>query len=418
MKTSFFGYGKTTKAIAKKISKEAIFYDDNIKEEYIDNNGFTIKPSTLFKPNDSDIEILTPSIRPSNPLLYTAKHPISEYDLFLSDSATDIRKRLGISIPQKPYTVWISGTNGKTTTTQMLTHILADKRAVSGGNIGTPLANMDSEAPIWILETSSYTLHHTKEASPNIYILLPITPDHLGWHGSEDAYITDKISVISRMREGELALIPAGLQIPETPAWVVEYRDSADLAEFFNIDREQIDFKAAFEMDALLALAVTRTLFDEVDYDKINSFKLDRHRQEEFRDFKERLWVNDSKATNIDATIQALESYKKSKIHLIIGGDDKGVDMNNFMDNLKYYDISSIYTIGSNAQKLYDMALKRDMPAIKCDTLAKAVNQIDKNIQKDEVALLSPACASLDQFSSYAQRGDIFIETVKNLSRN
>ena len=414
MQVSFFGYGKTTKAIAKSINKNGIFYDDNAQKEYIDD-GFLIRPSSSFDENSSDIEILTPSIKPSNPLLKVAKNPISEYDLLLANSTEDIRKKLGISMPTEPFNIWISGTNGKTTTTQMLTHLLAQRDAISGGNIGTPLADMKKDAPIWILETSSYTLHHTKEASPNIYILLPITPDHIQWHGSQKAYIDAKLSPIKRMKEGELALVPKGLDIPNTPAWVVEYEDSLDLANFFDIKESQIKFKAAFLLDALLALAVTRTLFDEVDYNKINSFQLDRHRQEEIIDYKGRLWVNDSKATNIDATIQALKAYKDRKIHLIIGGDDKGVDMSKLIDNLKHYSIN-LYTIGSNSQKLYDMATKLDIPTIKCDTLSKAISSIDKNLQKCEVALLSPACASLDQFDSYAHRGDIFIKTIQNLS--
>lgn len=414
MNISFFGYGKTTKAIAKAIDREGIFYDDNAEKEYIDD-GFLIKPSSSFDANSSDIEILTPSINPYNPLLKEAKNPVSEYDLFLANEYRELRENLGIAFEKEPFTIWISGTNGKTTTTQMLTHLLNQKGAISGGNIGTPLADMDKNAPIWILETSSYTLHHTKIASPNIYLLLPITPDHLQWHGSKRAYIDAKLSPIERMREGELALVPKGLDIPDTPAWVVEYEDTKDLAKFFGIDESKIKFKAAFLLDALLALAVTKTLFDEIDYSKINSFQLDRHRQEEFRDNLGRLWVNDSKATNIDASIQALKSYRDRKIHLIIGGDDKGVDMSKLIDNLKQYNIN-LYTIGSNSQKLYDMAIKRDIPVTKCDTIQNAIASIDKNLKKDEVALLSPACASLDQFSSYAQRGDIFIETIQNLS--
>ncbi len=81
--------------------------------------------------------------------------------------------------------------------------VLKDKGAVSGGNIGIPLAElMDKSSSIWVLETSSFTLHHTKYAKPNIYLLLPITPDHLSWHGSKDAYIADKLKPLTLMEEG------------------------------------------------------------------------------------------------------------------------------------------------------------------------------------------------------------------------
>ena len=92
----------------------------------------------------------------------------------------------------------------------------------SGGNIGTPLADLDHNASIWVLETSSFTLHHTRTASPNIYLLLPITPDHLDWHETPEAYEADKLAPLRTMKEGELALIPKGLNIPQTNAYVVE----------------------------------------------------------------------------------------------------------------------------------------------------------------------------------------------------
>ena len=419
MNISLFGYGKTTKAIADKIATKCRFYDDNCNKSFIDEKGNEIYPSSEFKPNSSDIEILTPSIKPNHPLLKKANFIVSEYDLFLA------HKEIFKTYPREfeflkdinPFSIWISGTNGKTTTTQMLTHLLKDKGAISGGNIGTPLAQMDTKSPIWILETSSYTLHHTKIASPNIYILLPITPDHLSWHGSKEAYIEDKLSPIRRMKEGELALIPKGLRLPKSSAWIVEYENSEELAEFFGIDISKIRFKEAFLQDALLALAVEKALFDRVSYESINSFRLDRHRQEEIRDSLNRLWVNDSKATNIDATIQALKSFRDRKIRLILGGDDKGVDMKPLIDELKKYNLT-LYTIGSNSQKLYNLAKDADIEVYPYEYMEDAIKDIYTILNKDEVALLSPACASLDQFASYAQRGDIFIETIKNLSVN
>ena len=135
-----------------------------------------------------------------------------------------------------PFSIWISGTNGKTTTTQMLTHILEKRGAISGGNIGTPLADLSTDAPIWVLESSSFTLHHTRKASPDIYLLLPITPDHLDWHKTAEKYAADKLRPLLTMKEGELALVPKGLDIPKTNAYVVEYDSDAFLCEYFNLD--------------------------------------------------------------------------------------------------------------------------------------------------------------------------------------
>jgi len=402
IKPTLFGYGLTTKAIASSLGGECIFFDDNVKEAYYDEEKNHILPSNLFNPEKSLLEVTTPSLKPSNKLIKTAKNLISEYDYILPQT--------------KARTVWISGTNGKTTTTQMITHILKDRGAISGGNIGTPLALLDTDAPLWILETSSYTLRHTKTASPDIYLLLPITPDHLDWHGGEREYTQDKLRPLLTMKEGELALIPKGLELPKTDAFVVEYDSVEFLADYFELDIEKINFKSAFLEDALIALAVSKVIFDEVDYDLINSFVVDAHRQEEQLDKSGRLWVNDSKATNIDASIQALKAYKdKNRIHLILGGDDKGVDLNPLFVELQSYNII-IYTIGANNKKLLDLSKIYNIDAIESKTIDVAIQNIDKVLQLEEVALLSPASASFDQFTSYKERGKIFLELSSGLS--
>ncbi|MBN2767468.1 MAG: UDP-N-acetylmuramoyl-L-alanine--D-glutamate ligase [Campylobacterales bacterium] len=400
-KPTLFGYGLTTKAIAKKLGNGCIFFDDNIKESFTDEFDNTIHPSSKFDPQKSNLEILTPSIKPNHPLLQKAKQPISEYDYFL-----------GNHIRTKPFNIWISGTNGKTTTTQMLTHLLQKRGAISGGNIGTPLADMSMEAKIWILESSSFTLHHTKSAAPNIYILLPITPDHLDWHGSKEAYEEAKLSPLRNMREGEMALIPKGLKLPKSNAFIIEYDSNEFLAKYFDIDITKIDFKGAFLQDALLAMAVTKVLYGELDYKLMNAFVKEAHRQQEITDSKGRLWVNDSKATNLDATIQAVRTYGDKELHLILGGDDKGIALDELFDVLKEHKIT-IYAIGSNEAKLMNLAKKYNIPASSLATLNKAIKEIDKHLTKDSIALLSPAAASLDQFSSYKERGELFINRVK-----
>lgn len=400
-KPTLFGYGLTTKAIAKKLGGGCTFFDDNCQESYIDENDNTIHPSSLFDPEKSPLEITTPSLKPNHPLILKAKNLLSEYDYF-----NDIM----------PFSIWISGTNGKTTTTQMLTHILEKRGAVSGGNIGTPLAELDEKSPIWVLESSSFTLHHTNKASPNIYLLLPITPDHLDWHETFEQYAADKLKPLLTMQEGELALIPQGLNVPKTDAYVVEYDSNAFLDEYFNLDSSKLRFKAAFLQDALLSLAVTKVLFDEADYTLMNAFTLDAHRQEELKDAQGRLWVNDSKATNMDATIQAVKGYADTPIHLILGGDDKGVDLTPLFKHMQTV-MLTLYTIGANSKKLVSLAKEYHIKTVACETLETAIIQIDRVLTLDEVALLSPAAASFDQFNSYKHRGDIFMELVKNLKK-
>ncbi len=399
LKPTLFGYGLTTKAIAKKLGGGCTFFDDNVKEAFKDEEGNHILPSALFDADKSQLEVTTPSLKPNHPLIQSARNLLSEYDYF-----ADVM----------PFSIWISGTNGKTTTTQMLTHLLHKRGAVSGGNIGTPLADLDTDAPIWVLESSSFTLHHTGIASPNIYLLLPITPDHLDWHETPQQYAADKLRPLLTMKEGELALIPKGLSIPQTNAYVVEYDSNEMLAEYFSLDASALRFKAAFLQDALLALAVTRVLFDEADYAMMNAFVLDAHRQEEFKDARERLWVNDSKATNMDATIQALKGYTDKHIHLILGGDDKGVDLTPLFEEMTTLSLT-LYTIGTNNDKLLSLAAKYNIEVLSCHTLNKAVEAINKALTPRDVALLSPAAASLDQFTSYKHRGEMFRDLVRNL---
>jgi len=398
-RVSLFGYGGTTRAMASQIP-EAIFYDDKCHKPFHDENGFLVKPSGEFDPNYSDLEIPSPGIPPSNPLIKQAKNLVSEYDYFADTT---------------PLKIWISGTNGKTTTTQMMQHLLKGKGSQEGGNIGTPLAKLDPNASIWILETSSFTMHYTNYAVPNIYVLLPISPDHLSWHGNMNEYVNAKLKPITKMQEGEIAIIPQEYKDVKTDAHIISYKNENDLAKHFEIDISKIDFKGAFLADALLAMAVEKIIFDKIDYEKINSFVLDPHRQEELKDFKNRLWVNDTKATNLDATIAALKRYRELNIHLILGGDDKGVDLSELFEFLKTLNVK-IYTIGSNKDKLIDLALKFGISSHKCLNLSDAINEIALHLKEDEVALLSPAAASLDEFSSYAQRGNEFKTQVLELS--
>jgi len=396
MKPTLFGYGLTTKAIASSLGGGCKIYDDKTQEAYLDSESNEILPSSEFDPSQSVLEITTPSFPPSHPLVQQAHNLISEYDYFLSPRLNE----------KVPFSIWISGTNGKTTTTQMLTHLLAKRGAVSGGNIGTPLAQLDKKAPIWVLESSSFTLHHTHEASPNIYLLLPITPDHLDWHGNASEYEQSKLKPLLGMQEGEMALIPKGLNLPTTDAFVVEYDSNAFLEEYFGIDASKINFKGAFLQDALLSLAISKALFDEVDYKAMNNFKVDAHRQEEIIDAKGRIWINDSKATNIDATVQAIATFDDKAIHLILGGDDKGVDLNELFEEMPKS--IKLYAIGSNTERLMELANGYSIEATACEVLEHAVEVIDGVLKEDQIALLSPAAASKDQFKSYIDRGEQF----------
>lgn len=441
MKKSLFGYGKTTQAIARILGKKFggfDIYDDKFKASSNDEFGNALKNPSEFKANESELEIASPGFPPQHELVKRAKNLISEYDFFYD---------------AMPKSVWISGTNGKTTTTQMTQHLLADFGSQMGGNVGVPLAELDTNARLWVLETSSFTLHYTKTAKPEIYALLPITADHLSWHGDFASYEAAKLSVLGRLKEGDVAILPeiqvSSKEARQCKAEIISYKDEFDLAKKMGLNVGKIAFQTPFLMDAILALSIAKILLESVDYERLNAFEIEPHKLEELRDSKGRLWVNDTKATNIDAVLAALQRYKGKKIHLIIGGDDKGVSLEPLFKAFAGLNIT-LYAIGTSTQKVMALAKAYKIATHKCETLQNAVFAIDKNFSTpqnaknsqnsalksvnlvensalnsknsrsnsqdyDEVALLSPACASLDQFSSYAERGEKFKEFVKKL---
>lgn len=401
MKKSLFGYGKTTKAIAKNVKFDGVWdiYDDKFSEISKDELGNNLLPVSEFDPLKSTLEIPSPGFPRTHELVKKARNLISEYDYFKDTS---------------PIKIWISGTNGKTTTTQMAGLVLKNNGAVIGGNVGEPLANLDKLAKFWILETSSFAIYYTKFATPQIYALLPITPDHISWHGSFEEYEKTKLKPLSMMSEGSVAIIPKKYDGIKSKAKIYFYEDENDLAKICGANLKDIKFKVPFLMDALLALCIEKFATNSLNLDLLNTFKIDKNRVEEFKDSKNRLWVNDTKATNLDAVIQALKRYRDKKIHLILGGDDKGVDLTPLFENFKSYNLE-IYAIGSNTLKILNLALKFKIKAHKCDFLQDAVKNININLKNDEVALLSPACASLDQFSSYEERGNLFKKFVQEI---
>lgn len=468
MRGSLFGYGKTTQAIARVLGAKFggfDIYDDSFTQRKNDEFGNTLLNPCEFKADESAFEIPSPSFPREHELVKAAKNLISEYDFFYD---------------AMPKSVWISGTNGKTTTTQMTQHLLKEHGSQMGANVGVPLAELDANARIWVLETSSFTLHYTRSAKPEIYALLPITADHISWHGSFENYERDKLSVLERLKEGDIAILPK-IQAQHKLAkgckgQIIAYEDEFDLADKMRINTDEISFQTPFLMDAVLALSIEKILLDKTSYDKLNAFIIEPNKLEELLDARGRLWVNDTKATNIDAALAALKRYQNKKIHLIIGGDDKGVSLRPLFETMKALKIE-LYAIGTSAEKILALADEFGIKAHKCELLQNAVALIDKNfnapnlsenssvnlsknskknsansnhakansanlsanltnlkddlknanskekanhlnlanLNHNEVALLSPACASLDQFSSYAKRGEVFKKCVSSL---
>ena len=386
---SLFGYGITTKEIAK--SGKWHIYDDTFKEISFDKYGNKLLPSSLFDGNKSKLEITSPGISPENPLIKKAKNLISELDFYYNSDT---------------FQIWITGTNGKTTTTQMINHLL--KNSEMGGNIGIPLGKLDKNR-MWVVEVSSFQLFYTKYAKPNIFVILPLSEDHISWHGNFEEYKKAKLSPLKRMTKRDIVLMPKKLDT-KTDAFKILYDNEEDLINYFDI--KTAEFEVPFLLDELLAKAVYKILYFKEK--SLKNFNIDPHKLEKILDSKKRIWIDDSKATNIDAALNAIKRYKNKKIHLIIGGDEKG---QNFENLFKYMTNSNItlYIIGEKRENFINLAKKYNISFFDVQSIDKAVKKIDKNFKKHEIALLSPGCASLDQFKNYKKRGEEFKKCIKTL---
>jgi len=386
---SLFGYGITTKAIAKEGNWH--IFDDSFKKISFDKYGNKLLPPSQFDPEKSKLEITSPGIPPTHPLIKKAKNLISELDYFYNPST---------------FQIWITGTNGKTTTTQMI-HFLLEKSEI-GGNIGIPLKNLNPHKK-WVIEVSSFQLYYTKKAKPNILVILPIKEDHISWHGSFENYVKAKLSPLKRMNKRDIVIMPKEFDT-KTDAFKILYENEKDLIEYFGF--KEFDFKTPFLLDEVIARGVYKILTFKDK--RLKDFKIDSHKLEEFKDSKNRTWVDDSKATNVDATLNALKRYKDKKIHLIIGGVDKGQDFEELFEFMKNLDIK-LYIIGENRENFINLAKKYLINFLDSYSLENAVKDIDKNLKENEIALLSPACASFDQFKSYKDRGEKFKKCVYSL---
>lgn len=413
MHISIFGYGVTTTPLVSFLNQNSYalhIYDDKFNDITKDEFGNVFLPSSEFDAKESDMEILSPGIPPYHSLVRSAKNLISEYDYF------DMLLTQNAFSSQMPFMIWISGTNGKTTTTEMTTLLLESLGAKSGGNIGTPLAELYQQKPnIWVLETSSFTLHYTNKASPNIYALLPIKEDHISWHGSFENYVDDKLSPLARMDSNSFAFLPASLLnhsfVSRFKGHLISYSDSLDLSQKCGIKYEEISFKEPFLLDSLLALSIAKYAFKADNIALLNTFRIGSHRIEEFYDKHNRLWVDDSKGTNVDATIAAIARYGNTHIMIILGGDDKGANLTPLFDFMLGKDIE-IFSIGTNENRLLRLAKNYNISITPCENLQNAMKAIKqkRTLDSKDVVLLSPAAASLDQFSSYKERGDMFVK--------
>ena len=341
--------------------------------------------------------------------------------------------------------VAITGSNGKTTTTTLVGQVLAagGLPTLVGGNIGTAAISLASRATpdtVIVLEVSSFQLETIRSFRPKIAVVLNVTPDHLDRHRTFGAYVDAKARIFENQEPEDFAVLNAddptcvelGGRTHGQVFWFSR-KTEAELGVFMRgnqiifrrskIGSEEgimpvsdIPLKGAHNVENVLAAACVGVLMG-CDAKKIRaaveSFKAVEHRLEYVATIRGVDYYNDSKATNVDATIKALESFP-ANIHLIVGGKDKGSAYTVLNDLLRQR-VKRVYTIGAAAEKI-ESQIRGAGEVVSSGTLESAVKQASAAAQPGDIVLLAPACASFDQFENYEHRGRIFKELVHDLA--
>jgi UDP-N-acetylmuramoylalanine--D-glutamate ligase len=382
---------------------------------------------------DQDLIVVSPGVPNNVPALLNARKQgtpiIGEIEL----AARYLQGRV----------IAITGSNGKTTTTTLTGEVIAAGgfQSLVGGNIGTPaITFVDQSSPsTWVvLEISSFQLETVETFCPHIAAILNVTPDHLDRHGSMDAYIAAKARIFENQTSKGFGVLnmddPTCVALAQSlkpqlywfsrkvevdrGAFVrnrkIIFTDAGGEREVMPVD--EITLKGAHNLENVLA-AVTMGSLAGVEPAKIRravkDFKAVEHRLEYTATIHGVQYFNDSKATNVDATIKALESFP-GEVHLILGGKDKGSDYS-VLNELLRSRVKRVYTIGAAAQKI-ESQIAGATEITSAGTLDQAVRKASEFAQPGDIVLLAPACASFDQFQSYEHRGRAFKEAVHALA--
>jgi UDP-N-acetylmuramoylalanine--D-glutamate ligase len=326
----------------------------------------------------------------------------------------------------------VTGSNGKSTVTTLIADMLlaSGTAAVAGGNLGTPASQLvlDGGWSHWVLEISSFQAELMVGLRPAVGVLLNLTQDHLERHASFDDYRRAKLRLIAYQTAADVAVLnlddPA-LEAVEPLArrlWfsIAGKADGWLDGDVLRLDRDELIRTDAVALagrhnlaNALAATLAARELGATVQAAAatLAAFRGLPHRHATVHEAGGVRWVDDSKATNVGATQAALAGYDEKSVHLILGGLGKGQDFGPLAPGVERA-ARAVYLIGADAERIA-AALASAAPLELCGTLDEAVARARRAALAGETVLLAPACASFDQFASYAARGDAFAEMAR-----
>jgi UDP-N-acetylmuramoylalanine--D-glutamate ligase len=309
----------------------------------------------------------------------------------------------------------VTGTNGKTTTSELLGAIFrSDGRTVEvAGNVGRPLTSLAGATPpeAWVVcELSSFQLEDVHTLRPRIGVLLNLEPDHLDRHGTFERYTEAKLRIFARQTEDEVAVVPRGFGEIPGAARRAEFAASDELPAEPRIPGAHNRENAAAATVAARAAGIG----DEAIAEALATFEGVPHRIETVRELRGVRFVNDSKATNAAAALRALAAFSESRLHVILGGRGKH---ESYEALAAAFDVGDrAYVIGEAAGEIGDALRKAGVPFVDAGTLESALTAAVSETVPGDVVLLSPACASFDQFRDFEARGDAFRELVEELT--
>ncbi len=335
--------------------------------------------------------------------------------------------------------IGITGTNGKTTTTTLLFEMLADggRNPLIAGNIGTVASEVAQEAGPhnkMVVELSSFQLMGIEDFRPHIAIITNLYEAHLDYHGSLHDYWQAKVNITKNQTEDDFLIINDDQThlieaVAHTKAQVVPFSTTKEVLDGAYIKEDAIYFKDEFivslddivlpgahNLENILSAVAACKLYDvpnESIRKVLSVFAGVKHRTQFVKEVEGRKFYNDSKATNSLATKSALNAFAGPTI-LLAGGLDRGNDFDDLIPYMK--NVSTLIVFGETAQKLAETGRKAGIKSIiTVDNVEKAVPVAYEHSRAGDVILLSPACASWDQYRTFEERGDMFIDAVHML---
>ncbi len=383
-----------------------------------------------------DLAIASPGIPPASPLRRSAQDVAEE---LIGEIEFAFRRS------RSPWLA-VTGTNGKTTVTSLVAHLMSEAGIpnVCVGNIGDPaIEAVDGAGPSTaiVAEVSSFQLALSKDFHPRVSVLLNITPDHIDWHGSLDAYAADKGRVFERQDADDTAIIdiddpgsapyaaqvagrgvrvvPVSLErMPEGGAALVagELRLDTPSGQITLLSTEELRIRGAHNVSNALAAAAAVYAWGVPPEDiaaGLKTFAPIEHRLQTvgFVDGVE--YVDDSKATNPAAAIKALSAFEERGIVLLAGGRNKGSTFESLADAARV--CRSVVVFGEAGPEIAESMNQAGVPVVAEGDMHSAIVAARKIATEGDVVLLSPACASFDEFSGYAERGRAFAHAVAGM---